>query len=227
MACTRGAYVKPSILFIGKRGDAFCQQALDFVQQHFPECVAVLGCRGDRFPESLSWWRGDVILSYLSPWIIPGHVLRRARRASINFHPGPPEYPGIGCTNFAIFNNEKQFGVTCHHMAEQVDTGPIIAVRRFPVQDKDTVLSLTRQCYAHLLALFYEMAALLLDGADLPCAPEQWTRPPYRRAELEALCRVLPEMSEEEIRRRVRAVDYPDAPGAYLELAGIRFEARP
>lgn len=83
------------------------------------------------------------MISYLCPWILPEHLLERAKVASVNFHPGPPEYPGIGCTNFAIYNQEVIFGMTCHHMATRVDTGKIVAVRRFPLFPTDTVLSLT------------------------------------------------------------------------------------
>lgn len=213
-----------SFLFVGKKNDPFCEQALEFTRLHVPKCEAVLGRRGDDYPGALNWWQGDVILSYLSPWVLPGHLLRNAGLAALNFHPGPPEYPGIGCTNFAIYNGEKAFGVTCHHMAEQVDSGPIVAVKRFPLRSRDTVLSLTRQCYGHMLSLFYDILGLLLDGNALPASPEQWRRRPYRRNELDGLCRITADMPGEEIRRRIRAVTYPQAPGAFLELSGIRFE---
>ena len=34
--------------------------------------------------------------------------LDKIKVASINFHPGPPDYRGIGCANFAIINQEKK-----------------------------------------------------------------------------------------------------------------------
>ena len=182
-----------------------------------------MGSRGEPFPPSLEQWSGDYIVSYLSPWIIPEPLLDRARRASINFHPGPPEYPGIGCTNFAIYDGVDSFGITCHHMNPKVDTGKLIAVRRFPLYETDTVLSLTQRCYEQLLLAFHEIAPLLVAGEELPELEEHWTRKPYRRQELDDLCRITPGMSEAEIRRRVRAVTFPDMPGAYIELAGHRF----
>jgi hypothetical protein len=84
--------VKPSILFIGKKNDFFCECAMEFVKLHFSEHEILLGKKGEPFPEEAGWWRGDYIVSYLSPWIIPEHLLKRASKASINFHPGPPEY---------------------------------------------------------------------------------------------------------------------------------------
>ncbi len=78
-------------------------------------------------------WQGDYIISYLSRWVVPAELLERARRAAVNFHPASPDYPGIGCNNFALYENAAEYGVTCHHMAPRVDSGEIIAVRRFPV----------------------------------------------------------------------------------------------
>jgi methionyl-tRNA formyltransferase len=145
------------ILFIGKENDTNSRRAGDFVSLHFKNTTILTGKRVDDFPEDATKWKGDIIISYLSQWIIPSAVLENASVAALNFHPGPPEYPGIGCTNFAIYNREKIFGVTCHHMAAQVDTGRIVAVKRLPLFENDTVYSITRRCYAIILALFYEI----------------------------------------------------------------------
>ncbi len=210
---------KPSILFIGKKDDFYCERSVEFIKLHFPEYNIILGKRGDSFPEDAKRWEGDYIISYLSPWIVPDYLLKEAKKASINFHPGPPEYPGIGCTNFAIYNQEEIFGVTCHHMNPKVDTGDIIAVRRFPLCQTDTVFSLTQRGYAYILVLFYEIISIILNGHnDLPKADEHWTREPYKRKELNALCEITPDMLEEEVKRRVRAVTFPNAPGAYYKI---------
>ena len=56
------------------------------------------------FPEKVMAEDYDILISYISPWIVPKSVLDKIKKWSINFHPGPPEYPGVGCFNFAIFN---------------------------------------------------------------------------------------------------------------------------
>lgn len=212
----------PSVLFIGKKNDPYCEQAGKFLLNNFSNLEMVFGARGDPFPEEYKLWQGDFIISYLSPWIINETLLQRAGQ-SINLHPGPPEYPGIGCTNFAIYNGEKTFGVTCHHMLPRVDTGPIIAVRRFPLFQSDTVYSLTQRCYAHILVLFYEIMGGIILGEELPEAGEHWKRKPYRRSELNALCEISPDMPEDEIRRRVRATTFPGMPGPFVRVGGYRF----
>jgi len=196
---------------------------MEFVKAHFPEHEIILGNRSDKFPEDTGWWKGDYIISYLSPWIIPEYLLNRAEKASINFHPGPPEYPGIGCTNFAIYDKADTFGITCHHMNPKVDTGNMIAVKRFPLYESDTVFTLTQRCYGYILQLFYEVASVILAGDDLAQSDESWKRKPYKRKELNELCKITSDMSAEEIRRRVRAVTFPNAPGAYTEIGGMKF----
>ncbi|MBI3318264.1 MAG: hypothetical protein HYZ90_03830 [Candidatus Omnitrophica bacterium] len=166
----------------------------------------------------------DYLISYLSPWIIPREILERSLVAAINFHPGPPEYPGIGCTNFALYEGAARYGVTCHHMLPRVDAGPIVRAVRFPLTGSDSVASLTYRSYAVMAALFYEIADRILAGEPLPQSQERWTRRPFRRSELNALCRLESGMSEEEIRRRVRATTFSGHPGASLSEAGLALE---
>jgi len=206
------------ILFIGKENDTYCREAADFVSLHFENTTIVTGKRGDDFPEEAKKWKGDIIISYLSQWIIPRAVLENAGMAALNFHPGPPEYPGIGCTNFAIYNREKIFGVTCHHMAAQVDTGKIVAVKRFPLFEDDTVYSITWRCYAIILALFYEIFYTIIQVEPLPESIEHWNRKPFLRKELDDLCRLTPDMNSEETERRIKATHYILSIGHFFEI---------
>ena len=48
---------------------------------------------------------------------------------AINFHPGPPEYRGVGCVNYAFFDNVKSYGCTAHRINQKIDNGPIIDVK--------------------------------------------------------------------------------------------------
>ncbi len=216
--------MKPSILFLGKDNDFYCKRALEFIKLHCDDFEIFLGKSGDSFPEKLLNWKGDYIISYLSPWIIPKTILEIANRDCINFHPGSPEYPGIGCTNFAIYNEEDSFAVTCHHMKPKVDTGQIISVKRIQIYKTDTVFSLTQKCYGFILVLFYEIMDLILNDKRLPESKEIWTRKPYTRKELNALCRITPEMSNKEMLRRIKAVTFPNAPGAFIDKDGIKFK---
>lgn len=194
------------MLLLASRGDeanrvaAFCRSAFGAVSAHH-------GDWGDKLPEDAERWSGDLIVSYCSRWVVPGHLLKRARLA-LNFHPAPPEYPGIGGLNFALYKGDASFGVTCHHMAPRVDAGEIVEVRRFPVLPADTVASLFVRTHLHLEALACDVLAGVALGHDLPRSVEEWSGERHTRADLDALATIRPDMSAEEIARRARATTF-------------------
>jgi methionyl-tRNA formyltransferase len=213
------------LLFLGKKKDEHVEKALRFCQLNFTDVTAHLGKWGDPLPEDIGWWDGEYIISYLSRWVVPDYLLKKAKVAAINFHPAPAEYPGIGCNNFALYEEAKEYGVTCHHMASRVDTGAIIAVKRFPVFAADNVATLLSRTYEYQLVLFYEIVSLILKGKELPVSEERWTRKPFTRKEFNDLGRITPDMSQEEIAERIRATTFGVWKPA-IELQGFVFELK-
>ncbi|MDP3245027.1 MAG: formyltransferase family protein [bacterium] len=213
-----------TVLFLAKE-KPFAKEAAGMLEKKIKDTDIIFGNIGDSFPEHVFDRQYDYVISYVSPWITPKKVLDDTKIAAINFHPGPPEYPGIGCTNFAIYDGVKEFGITVHHMFEKVDTGNIIFVKRFTVLENDTVYSLSQKCYVHIYNTFIEFLPLFVAQAILPKSGESWKRKPFTRKELNELCRVTKNMTDEEIRRRIRATSYPNMPGAFIELAGTKFVA--
>lgn len=206
---------KLKVLFIGKADNYYTSAAAEFIKKHFENATIVFSERSQPFPQKLKEWKGDLLISYLAQWIIPEEVILNASLAAVNLHPGPPEYPGIGCTNFAMYNDEKVFGVTMHHMLARVDSGPIISVKRFPVLSTDDVYSLTQRCYVEILHLFVEQMTDLLKGKPFPASQEIWKRKPYKRKELDELCQLTEEMTEEEKQKRIRATTFGEKVWAY------------
>jgi methionyl-tRNA formyltransferase len=195
-----------SVLFLGKASDAHTARAVDFCRRNFATVGAFLGTWGDSLPDEASSWTGDLLISYLARWVVPTGLLARAKIA-INFHPGSPEYPGYGCNNFAIYESAREYGVTCHYMAARVDTGAIIEVKRFPVLPEDNGGTLLARAYDFQLELFYRIAGLIARGDALPSSGETWTRKPFTRAQFAELGRLTPDMTEQEVARRKRALD--------------------
>lgn len=211
-----------SVLFLGKADDEHAERALDYCVRGFNRLDSYLGGWGDPLPEAVRLWEGDLIVSYLCRWVVPDSVIGHAREGAINFHPGPPEYPGIGCNNFALYDEVDVYGVTCHHMDASVDTGSIIDVRRFRVHGDDDVESLLLRTYDYMLVQFYDMVDRILSGEGLESSGETWTRPPFSRAEFERLRRVTADMSHEEVERRIRATSFgPWQP--YVVIGGREF----
>lgn len=55
----------------------------------------------------------------------------------------------------------------------------------------------------------------MLKEEPLPVTDEHWTRKPFTRKQLNELCHIRPEMSEEEIERRIKATTYKTHWGLY------------
>ena len=212
-----------SLLFLGKEGDPYSADAALTATQLFDDVVVCNTGKDMPLSQEALDWSGDWIVSYLCQIVVPESLLVKAAKGAINFHPGPPEYPGIGCTNFAVYNEETEFGVTCHHMAPKVDTGAVISVKRFPLLPCDSVLSLTKRCYAHMIELYNDVIVRMHRGEPLPVSDEVWRRKPYTRRELHEMYRIELDMDEAEIAKRIRAATYPDMPGPYVVIQGKRF----
>ena len=98
--------------------------------------------------------------------MLPKYLIDKAKIAAINFHPGPPEYPGSGCVNFALYDGVDYYGVTAHLMNERIDNGRIIKVLRFPILMEDDVQSLLSRSHQYLLTLFFDVISGIRKESD-------------------------------------------------------------
>ena len=179
-----------------------------FCRKAFSEVLVHHGDWGMALPEECEWWQGDVIISYCSRWVVPKQLLTRASKCAINFHPAPPEYPGIGGINWALYNDAKSFGVTCHHMTPKVDAGQIIEVRRFPVLPADDVQSLFSRTHTHLETITYDILGSIANGQPLANSSEVWSGGVRSRVELNALATITYDMTPQEVTRRIRDANF-------------------
>jgi methionyl-tRNA formyltransferase len=210
------------IIFFGKN-NMWGDLALSYLELLNQNITVYRGEHGDPFP-LVTLDCVDLIVSFSCPWVLPNSLLNQARVAAINFHPGPPNYPGIGCTNFALYNNEEKFGVTAHHMQKTVDSGDIIATQYFPIYTHDSVKNLTDRTYHYLYYMFIKVMDKIINFGDFSKSSEQWTREPFTRKELNNLCEITADMTDAEVARRLRAVTFPGKPGVFIKLNGVSFD---
>jgi methionyl-tRNA formyltransferase len=167
------------------------------------------------------------LIAFVTPEIVPQSILIRLGYGAINFHPGPPDYPGWAPAHFALYNRETEFGATAHVMVEQVDAGPIVGVARFPIPAGISVLALEGTAYAHLAQLFWRMAgSLATDAAPPPPLPLQWGSRKYSRRAYREICEITPDIPKDELERRIRVFGgnhFGMSPT--INLHGIEFRA--
>lgn len=211
------------ILLLTKKTE-YCKEAIRIVKSKFDKVEVLSADFGNGLPRELDYIeKNTILISFLSPWIIPKQVLNQTKLA-INFHPGTPSYGGFGY-NFAIYNKEKEYGVTCHKMVKKVDSGEIIDIIYFPILETDTPFTLQQQTMTYALLLLKRVLGYIENG--FPKCDIKWSRKPYTRKDFLKLCEIKLDMGKEEVDRRIKACYYPNAKDLpFIELNGHKFELK-
>ena len=185
--------------------------------------------RGSTKSSALDVWRGQYIYCFRSLQILSQEQLNRASIGAINFHPGPPEYPGSGSTNLAIWEGAQKFGVTAHLMNAQVDQGPIIRVKRFKMAPNETNSSLLERTHSSLFLLAIDVirdvvnGEIVLDRIDAGETLNEWSTAVRSIKEVDALREVNPSViTEIELGARIAAINSRSFP-LYFNLHGWTF----
>ena len=95
--------------------------------------------RGGAFAAPLSDLAPDIIVVVAYGKILPPDILAYPKYGCVNLHVSLlPKYRGAAPMQRAVMAGETETGVTVMQMDEGVDTGDILAVRRFPITPEDT-----------------------------------------------------------------------------------------
>ena len=162
----------------------------------------------------------DLVISFLFWNRIREPLISLGRIGCLNFHPAPlPDYRGVGGYNVAILEGLESWGVSCHFVDEQFDTGDVVEVERFAIdRETETAFSLDLLSQRHLIGLFERVLERVLGGEELTRSPQGEGRY-VSRAEFEQL-RVVRE--GDDLARKLRAFWYPPWPGAVMDVDGQR-----
>ena len=107
----------------------------------------------------------DLLVSMSFDQIFKKEILNLCPLGIINCHAGLlPFYRGRNILNWALINDEKEFGVTVHHVDEGVDTGDIILQSHLTITDDDTYASLLQTAYTACAEVLYKSLVLVAEG---------------------------------------------------------------
>lgn len=168
----------------------------------------------------------DFLISVQYHRILQPADLAKARIAAANLHMAPlPEYRGCNQFSFAILHGDTEFGTTLHRMTPGIDSGDILAERRFPIGPDLTVDELYAKTYDATLELFRASLGPFLRGelTPVPQASLAATRPRaefHRRNEIDALKQIDLSWPEERILRHLRATSMPGFEPPYAIIGG-------
>src|SRR5215472_15573318 len=182
--------------------------------------------RVEPFVEELRALAPDVMVIWSYSMILPKSVIDVPRRGCVNLHGGLlPHYRGPHVMQWAIINGETETGVTLHYVDAGIDTGPVIAEERFPIEPEDdafVVRGKLREAGTRLLRAWWPAIA----AGTAPRAPQDESRAKYYPLRTPEDGRVDWTAPAATIHNLVRALA-PPWPGAFTRLAGESASARP
>ena len=200
-----------------------------FNNDMFEVCNIVSKKMGEKLPSKSFSFYPDYIFSFRSLFILPSKLLKTVQKYSINFHPGPPDYPGSGSVNLALYNDDEIFGVTAHLMNEKIDNGQIIKTKMFKINPQDNVNSLLSKTHQYLYLIFEEVAEHLFLKSDnyiekiLNSPPKDyWRGAPNKISLINTLQIVDCDISKKELKKRLRAIHTEEFP-LYVSINGKKF----
>lgn len=124
--------------------------------------------------------RPDIIFCIGSMEIIPKSILDIPPQGTINIHPALlPKYRGRYSIPHAIFNGEKETGVTLHYMTPGLDDGPIILQKSYPLTEDDTAKTAYDKFTAIGTELFEQFADMVASGKKILSTPQDESRATY------------------------------------------------
>ncbi len=119
----------------------------------------------ERFLNTVNLHQCDLFISMSFDQILRKKLYAFPRLGTINCHAGKlPFYRGRNVLNWALINDEKEFGITVHYVDDGVDTGDIILQRSYPICDQDDYASLLSTAYRECPALLYEAIQSIISG---------------------------------------------------------------
>lgn len=168
------------------------------------------------------------LLAFCTDVIVPKTILNRLNGPAYNVHPGPPQVRGVYPSVFALYQGIRRFGATLHELAEEVDSGTIVAVDYKDLPDGMDRLKTEMLARDMVTTLLKRMAPALLNSDDpLPPIDEQWSGYAWSKRDFDDLCRLPEDITQAEYDRRYNAVGEGPDHALYFERFDRRFALVP
>lgn len=153
------------IAFICVRNDSTDSVLPKMAEELKVPCLRHPKINSDDFIDMISAFNCDIYVSMSFDQIFKKRILESVPKGIINCHAGKlPFYRGRNVLNWVLINDEKEFGITVHHVDEGIDTGDIILQKVFPITDEDDYSTLLEKAYAGCADLLDQALALIVAG---------------------------------------------------------------
>lgn len=164
----------------------------------------------------------DVTFSFLFGKILKKPLIEFTKYGCINFHPAPlPDYKGRAGCSFAIIDKLNEWGCTAHYIDEGIDTGSIIAVKRFPIEwKKETGMSLKEKTVNVLKDLYKEVYVKVFRDKTISSSDQSHTGKYISRKTMLDAMEIKP---GDDVDAKIQAFWFPPHEGAYIIIEDKKY----
>lgn len=114
------------------------------------------------FIDAVKKYKADLFVSMSFNQIFRNEIMNLPKRKTINCHAGKlPFYRGRNILNWALINDEQEFGITVHYMDSGIDTGDIILQETYPITDQDDYGTLLERAYVGCADILYRAIKMI------------------------------------------------------------------
>jgi methionyl-tRNA formyltransferase len=153
------------IEFIVPRSDTKDETLKNYSLEHGIKYLHPVNINSSEFREITKKFNCDLFVSMSFNQIFKKETFSIPKHQTINCHAGKlPFYRGRNILNWALINDEKEFGITVHYIDEGIDTGDIIIQRTFPITDEDNYGSLLEVAHIECASILYDAIKLIQGG---------------------------------------------------------------
>jgi len=145
------------ISFICVRFDTQDDTLKNYAQKYNIDYLKNKNINSEEFIAIVKKYNCDLFVSMSFNQIFKTEIINLPRYKTINCHAGKlPFYRGRNVLNWALINDEKEFGITVHYVDEGIDTGDIILQKSYEISDKDDYKTLLERAYDGCANILYD-----------------------------------------------------------------------
>src|SRR3989344_5278816 len=123
----------------------------------------------------------DVIVQVAWFQIIKNEILRIPKLGCVGFHSSLlPHYRGGSPVNWGLINGEKEWGITFFYLEPDIDSGDIIAQKKFAITMEDTCKTIYEKCTKAAVEILDEYLPKI-EAGTAPRVKQTHTEPPLKR----------------------------------------------
>lgn len=154
-----------SISFICVRSDTTDNTLREYANKYNIAYLKHENINSKEFINEISQYKCDLFVSMSFNQIFKTEIINLPKYKTINCHAGKlPFYRGRNILNWALINDEKNFGITVHYIDEGIDTGDIILQRDYPISNEDSYNTLLKRAYVDCAVILYDAIILFKNG---------------------------------------------------------------